>query len=217
MPRAELTLEIPDGVWIGTITRSYPDLRVRVLGAIVASGTGFVVAAVSGTKVTPALDDVRGRPAVSDLTVMHDGDREALVFLDTTTPLLLGPAKRARVPVETPFTIRAGEVSWDVVASEDRLARLDDELDALGVSYSLEALRQDEDGEPLLTAVERQVIREAVEAGFYDTPRQCTLTELASRLETPKSTCCERIQRAERKIVTRFLERSERRFGWDSP
>lgn len=46
----------------------------------------------------------------------------------------------------------------------------------------------------------------AVEAGYYDTPRTCTLTELADEVGLAKSTCSEILHRAEEIIVKEFIE-----------
>jgi predicted DNA binding protein len=51
----------------------------------------------------------------------------------------------------------------------------------------------------------RYLLRTAVERGYYDTPRRCTLTELAEALDMAKSTCSETLHRAEGKITKQFL------------
>lgn len=60
-----------------------------------------------------------------------------------------------------------------------------------------------------------------IERGYYDTPRRCTLTELADELDLAKSTCSERLHRAEEnsRLMTPFddetitTELSQRGFG----
>jgi predicted DNA binding protein len=44
-----------------------------------------------------------------------------------------------------------------------------------------------------------------VERGYYDTPRTCTLTELADHLGIAKSTASERLHRAEGAIIRAFV------------
>jgi len=39
MPRAELTIEVPDAVWIGAVSREHPATRVRILSAF-GDGSG---------------------------------------------------------------------------------------------------------------------------------------------------------------------------------
>ncbi len=54
------------------------------------------------------------------------------------------------------------------------------------------------------------VLGAAVERGYDDTPRQCTLTELADALGVAKSTCSETLHRAEETVVKQFVERRQR-------
>ncbi|WP_231186810.1 helix-turn-helix domain-containing protein [Haladaptatus sp. DYF46] len=46
---------------------------------------------------------------------------------------------------------------------------------------------------------------EAVERGYYESPRQCTLTELAESFGVSKDTASGILHRAERRIIKRFL------------
>lgn len=50
------------------------------------------------------------------------------------------------------------------------------------------------------------LLREAVERGYYDTPRRVTLVELAEELDIAKSTCSEILHRVEEQVLKRFLK-----------
>ena len=50
----------------------------------------------------------------------------------------------------------------------------------------------------------------AIERGYYDTPRTCTLTELADAVGLAKSTTSEKLHRAEEKVVKEFLSSGDR-------
>jgi predicted DNA binding protein len=60
----------------------------------------------------------------------------------------------------------------------------------------------------LLTEQQAQLVAEATDRGYYDTPRTCSLTELAADLDMAKSTCSEMLHRAEGKIIEQFLQDS---------
>ncbi|WP_247003426.1 helix-turn-helix domain-containing protein [Halosolutus gelatinilyticus] len=55
---------------------------------------------------------------------------------------------------------------------------------------------------------QRAAIDAALECGYYQTPREISLTDLAAELEVPLSTLQYRLQRAEAWIVRRFATRS---------
>jgi predicted DNA binding protein len=58
----------------------------------------------------------------------------------------------------------------------------------------------------LLSDKQRELVRAAVEKGYYDTPRTSSLTELAEEVGIAKSTCSETLHRAEETMIKQFME-----------
>jgi len=57
-----------------------------------------------------------------------------------------------------------------------------------------------------LSVEERRTLETAVDAGYYQTPRETTVNDLGSRLDVPRSTVQYRLQRAEQKVVEGFVD-----------
>ncbi len=57
---------------------------------------------------------------------------------------------------------------------------------------------------PPLPYEQRLALERAVETGYYETPRETTLEELAADLEVPRSTLSYRLRRAEARLVRAF-------------
>ena len=64
MPRATLTLTVPEGVWIGSLSRRHPETRFRILAAMANGGTGVALTEVTGDDVDAVLGEMRGVDAV---------------------------------------------------------------------------------------------------------------------------------------------------------
>ena len=111
------------------------------------------------------------------------------------------------MPLEFPFDVRDGEATWEVTSPADRLSALGSQLDAVGIDDTVEYVRQRVEDERPLTDRQRRLAVEAVERGYYDTPRECSLTELAESAGIAKSTCSETLHRAEGVVIRRFVER----------
>lgn len=206
MALARLTLTIPEFVWIGDLTRRYPDATVRVLAAIPDGETGVGLAEIAAEDPEAVVADVAAYDDVTSVSVLQWGDGEALVQFETTAPLLLQPVRESGVPLEMPFEIAGGEAVWEVTAPRDRLSALGDRLEEFDVPFRVDAVREQPADEPLLTDGQRRLVAAAIEAGYYDTPRRCSLTELAERVGRAKSTTSETLHRAEGKIVKRYAE-----------
>ncbi|MFW5919537.1 MAG: helix-turn-helix domain-containing protein [Halanaeroarchaeum sp.] len=209
MTRATLTISIPEDVWIGRISSNHPDLELTILSAFPGEETAIGLVELGGPDVSAALQAFEDEENVTCLDVLNRDEGTALIQVETTEPTLLFPIVGSGIPLELPFPIQDGEARWTVTSSHDRLSELGAQLDAFGISYTLHALDNDYASENLLTDDQRALIETAIEEGYYDVPRTCTLTELADVVGIAKSTCSEKLHRAESKIVRSFVTSSK--------
>jgi predicted DNA binding protein len=204
MTRARLSITLPEAMWVGTVSRAYPETTITVLAAMPTGETGSGLIQVAG--------DIRGvrnamgrHEGITSLAVLRANEDEALVQFDTTEPLLLFSAREAGLPIEPPVWIEDGEATLEVTAPHDRLSALGEAFEEFGLRYTVESVSDALDPEALLTDRQRRVLRRAVERGYYDTPRECTLTDLAGELGVAKSTLSEVLHRAEGRVLKRAV------------
>jgi predicted DNA binding protein len=207
MPEASLRLSIPPKVWIGEISRAYPDATIRILAAVVDDDEGVGVAEITSADLLSLVEDVTAHDGVTSVELLEHHGHTALVQFRTDQPMLLFAARGSGLPVEMPFTIEDGDATWELTTTRDTLSDLVTQLDALGIPFEVEEVseRVDASSSPL-TDRQWRLIEEAVDQGYYDTPRDCTLTELAACADIAKSTCSETLHRAEERIVKHFVE-----------
>jgi hypothetical protein len=136
--------------------------------------------------------------------LLQAGEDEALVQFETSQPFLLMAVRNSMVPLELPLNIVGGRASLELTAAQSRLSALTEQLEEFGMSYEVEYLRQAPTSSDLLTSRQRDLLAAAVERGYYDTPRECTLTDLAEELDLAKSTLSERLHRIEGTVLKEF-------------
>jgi len=206
MPRAELTLTIPEAVWIGELSRSFPAAEFRILAAVPGDDAGVGLAEVTADDLVAVLGEMDDSDAVTSLEILQRWEDTALVQFETSDPLLLFPVQGSGVPLEMPFELSDGEARWEITAPQERLSALGQQLEEFGIPFHVERVSQHVETEQLLTGSQLELIEAAVENGYYDTPRDCSLTELADAVGIAKSTCSETLHRAEEKIVKEFVD-----------
>ena len=206
MPLAKLRLTIPDGVWVGDLTREYPQTVIRILAALSDEEAGVGLAEVTGSDVPRVVTQMTEYEDVEHVEVIQHSESKAIVQFETTMPLLLLPARDSGVPLEMPFEICDGEVCWEVTAPNDRLSELGTQLETFGIAFTVDRIQQRITDEQLLTERQRRLVEAAVDEGYYDTPRGASLTELAEEVGIAKSTASETLHRAEEAIVKDFVE-----------
>lgn len=205
MARAEFRLEFPSSLWVSVLTRQHPELTIRVLAATPGQDGGVAVAEVTGPGAGTFTDKMRAQSAITDLEVLTDQSESQLVQFETNTPLILIAAGEAGVPISFPLTIQDGAATWEVTASHNRLSSFAAQLDAKGFTFTVEAIYQELDSDSLLTDEQWELLRMALELGYYDVPRTCTQYELAEELGIARSTCSEMLHRAESRVITHLL------------
>lgn len=207
MASATLTLSLPRGAWIGQLSREHDDATFRVLSVVSRTDSGGVgLLEVTTQQPTAIVEAARRHDEVGSLEVLEVTEDRVIFQFETGAPRLLEIAKRAGIPIVTPFTIKAGDATWELTAPRENLANLAHELTETGIPYTVEEVRSDADANALLSDRQAQLITEAIDRGYYDTPRTCTLTELADAAGIAKSTCSETLHRAESAIVKQFAE-----------
>lgn len=207
MPSATIRLTLPEGSWIGSVSRDFDDAQFRVVAVVSRGDDGGVgLLDVTTSRPTEVVEMARTHEEIVDLEVLEVTNDRVLFQFETGAPHLLGIARDAGIPVVTPFTINDGEAVWELTAAREQLSALAGELAATGITYTVESVRPESDVQSLLSDRQATLITEAVNRGYYDTPRACTLTELADAVGIAKSTCSETLHRAEEAIIKEFVE-----------
>jgi hypothetical protein len=202
MPHAQLTLTIPDSVWVSEVSRSHPNTRFRVLAATANTATGVARMEILGDNPEVVCDEFKGYDSVTDLTVFESIPEMCRVQVETTVPLLLTSLQDAGVPLEMPFEVKDGKMALEVTVPQQTLSCLGETLDNFGIQYTVEQVQQEPDSDsPLLTEQQQWLLDEAIDRGYYDTPRRTTLVGLAEELDIAKSTCSEILHRAEERVL----------------
>ena len=205
MPYTKLTITVPGSVWIGEVSRAYPETGFRVLAATTCSPSGVVQLEIHSAEYDSICGEIRGYNSVTELTVFETNAECCRIQVETTVPLLLMAIEGSGVPLETPFEIRNGRMELEAMLPQHRLSTLSDQFERFDIDFTVDEIRQDDETDALLTERQRWLVEEAVDQGYYDTPRGCTLTDLAESVGLAKSTCSEVLHRAEGRVLKCYV------------
>ncbi|MFB6084120.1 MAG: helix-turn-helix domain-containing protein [Halorientalis sp.] len=209
MPHAKLTITVPESVWISEVSRAYPDTRFRVLAATANDTSGVARIEILGDDPEAVCETIGEYETVTDLTPLGTGTEVRRVQVETTVPLLLTSLQASGVPLETPFEVSDGKMTLEDRIPQGTLSELGETLDEFGIAYTVDHVRQNVESGQLLTGRQQRILDEAIDRGYYDTPRETTLVELADELDIAKSTCSEILHRAEERIVKRYRSETD--------
>ncbi len=206
MAQARLLVQLPDGPWVSEVSREHPDARFQVLTATPGDGAGFALVRITAPDVDAILDAMHAHETLAEVSVMASDEGMVTVQIEAGAPLLLIAAQQSGIPIEMPVEIENGVARIDVTGEHERVAEFGNQLRAMGLEFDVEYVQQRVNPGGSLTDRQRELLFSAVELGYYDVPRECTLTELAEHVGIAKSTCSETLQRVERTIVREFVD-----------
>lgn len=144
-------------------------------------------------------------PAFTSYEVLHNGERVVLQVTMTEPSGSQQAAMASETVSRSPLIVRDGWLFSDIVASSERLSHLNDELEAADITFEIISVTPSLDSMTLLTDRQREFIIEAVARGYYATPRQCSLTDLADAMDVTKGSASQVLHRAEETIITEFV------------
>jgi len=145
MPYVELTITIPADVWIGRISRDYPDTRFRVPAATATDGTGAARLEILGTDAERICEEIESYDSVTDLTIFETACHRRRVQLETTSPLLLTAIQASGVPLSMPFEISDGTMALNATIPQHQLSELGESLTEFGITFSIERIQPEVD------------------------------------------------------------------------
>lgn len=199
-----LRIRLPPSAWAASFSTDHPDVAVVILSR------HDLDARWSLTEVRmhvpgpgPWMDEVRALPLVKEVELLSSDPSTYHFRAVHRTSVIVPIFRELQLERRFPFTIRGGEASWVVVASEAKLRRLIDRLRQRAPAVALESVRHTELHQPSgpLTPRQADLLHRAIAAGYFEIPRKVSLTELAQTLGVAASTLSEGLAIVEKKLV----------------
>ncbi|EMA51307.1 HTH DNA binding domain family protein [Halococcus salifodinae DSM 8989] len=207
MARSQFRFEVPGE--LGALSTAHPETEFRIVSNFPTTDGLLVILDIEASNfssLTEALDEEDQFP---EYEVLHADDQRTVIQYEISyVPAPHHAILSSGNLIQFPLPIRDGWAVADLTTSRERLSQLRDAFEAAEVAYDLGVIQQSTDKTALLTDRQREFIVEAVERGYYESPRQCTLTELAESFDVSKGAASGILHRAERRIIKRFLGKS---------
>jgi predicted DNA binding protein len=210
MVQACIRIELTEGRWKTDVSRDHDEASFQLLGTVLDGDRAIETIVVSGRAIAECLSGIDGHPDVDAFEVVDRRDDGATVRLETLEPAVISAAARAGTPLVYPAAVHRGELTATVVGTHAGISSLGEQLRADSLGFEVVYIQSDHEVGEILTDRQEEVLFAAVEHGYYRSPRECTLTEVADALDIAKSTCSATLQRAEEAIVEYFCSRRQR-------
>lgn len=208
MPRATIKIK-PPGDHFEDFSKQYPDDEFRVLAAYLTESGLCVLMEAETQNAEAIIKDFDDASHVQSYDVLNKTDQSLLIQHVIQQPVPHQILHSSEILPNYPLTIRNGWVIVETFTSQEKLSELKTALESNGVTYDIVSVTSLADPTTLLTDRQHRVLSEAFSRGYYESPRECSLTDLAAALEISKSTASDILHRAEGHIIREFFAASE--------
>lgn len=198
----KLTIHIPDS-WtedVGFIT----DKPVTVLQSVpdgLAGGRGLIEVRGDEEVTTAVVNAIRAHPNVCHVDIISLPEGGFLGHVVTSKCVACAALSGVDCFLMSARSRSDGRVDWDLITGDEgSLKELVDRLVAGGCEVEIRRAGKPDRHRPL-TERQEEIIRLALEAGYYDQPKRATIKDLARRAGIAPSTLQEILQRAEKKVM----------------
>jgi predicted DNA binding protein len=199
-----LQVQVPEDSWLSVFTRAHPEVVVQVADRLELERD----AALFEVRIVPGRgglwsSEIRSMPGVREVELLRAGEdaEQCRVFFHggTFIPLF----REIGLIRKYPYPVRNGTAQWTVIGPAAKVRTLVDRLrERIGqagvesVLYGPTAVREDR-----LTQRQKEVLQEAMEAGYFEVPRKISLTELAAHMGIAVSTLSVTLAVIEKKVL----------------
>ena len=198
----KLTIRIPES-WIEDVS-FLSDKPVKVLQSVpdgMAGGRGLIEIRGDDEVTTAVVNAIRAHPNVCHVDIVPLPDGGILGHVVTSKCAACTALNGVDCFLTSAQARSDGRVDWNLITGDDgALKELVDRLVAGGCEVEIRRAKRPDMHRPL-TDRQEEVIRMALEAGYYDQPKRLTIKDLAKLAGIAPSTYQEILQRAERKVM----------------
>lgn len=208
MINATFRIELPNDLWVFQLSTTFPRTTFRLLSGYRTGDTALELGEIITDRPTEVVTVMDDHPSIEAHELLESDDRRALLKYETADTALYDFVETSSLTIEFPVDVRNGWYEFDLTGTRDELDRLQDVLESSPLSYELLSLVNSTDPGDMLTDRQQEIIQTAVQHGYFEIPRECTLAELADELDIDKSTASTILRRGEAQIVKSVISSS---------
>lgn len=216
MPRVRLKIEVPRDA-LTEFSLNHPNDELRIFASRQTENGLTVLVEVNTGDATELFGLLEDASEIKTYEVLRSNEHGVLVQIEATEHPSRAAARAVGMLPQYPMILRNGWQTIETITSWDRLSQLKAEFEQADVAFEVLSVNQSVEMTGLLTDRQLQVMTEAITRGYYNSPRECSLTDLADALDVNPSAVSGILHRAEEKIIKAFAAETKQITDFDLP
>lgn len=203
---SRLVIFYPPQLWLGNFSRKFPYLEIKITAFVPISVEPFIgnsMIQISGVISQEIFDFLEKQDSLISYSVLEKSEQGLFLSTHTKDPFFLKAIVKSGILVKLPVKVFEGTAEFVINGSRENI---DEFITILGNKNIQVEIKQLGTFDPnlisfTLTPKQYEIYQQAKNMGYYNSPREITLTDLAVKLNMAKSSLSGMLQR----IHTRLL------------
>jgi hypothetical protein len=198
MPRVRLKVgPMPD---MKALADEFPDISLRFL-ANYPTDEGVCSVMEVRTDEPERFKESLEHWGSKTVELLHGDEDTVVVMIEGQPPEGYFVSEDIGYHPTSPVVTRDGYLFIEFVMPASKMMAMWESLKERDVEYEVLSITEGYNVVDSLTARQREILSVAIERGYYDNPRQCSLTDVADELDVNKSVISGVLHRAEGEII----------------
>lgn len=206
MIEVRLLVETPEN-WVKSLNRSHSAF-VKIMDAKLSESThavqDFVEISSSRISADQLIDSLKTSKDIRESDLVRLGPHTVMGTITTQNCPVCSTLSGLNCSLLSAKTRDDNKMEWRLILSgEDTLKNVTDRLESQRIGYEIQEIARLNNKD--LTSRQEQIVRMALDMGYFEFPKKIKLEELSERLGISAGTLSEILRRAEKNILIRYF------------
>jgi predicted DNA binding protein len=207
MIEVHLLVDTPEN-WVKAMNQGHSAL-IKIMDAKASASTpavqDFVEITLSKVSADQLIDSLGSSKDIKDVDLVRLGPHTLMGTITTESCPVCSTLSGLNCSLLSAVTREDNKMEWKLLLSgDDTLKKVTDRLDSQHVGFTIMQVSQINSVKDL-TARQEQIVKLALEMGYFEFPKRIGIEELAERLGISAGTLSEILRRAEKNILTHYF------------
>lgn len=202
----KLSVTLPTEIWISEVSRTFPDYFFEFKSVMMTNIEEMAtnnLFSIKGLYPEKCLQIMKSFSDINLITILEEKPQNMMLMVQSKNHFILHAMQKYHIVPQFPITIQNGVATIQMIGCRSHIDEFIDELQQKHMRVEMHQMGAYEHKSSLneLTPRQLEIYQKAKKAGYYETPRKITLTELAKQENLSKSTLSILLQKVHKKLL----------------
>ena len=204
----KLSIEVPQEKWLATFNDKYPELHFHILSSfLIGENTGITSFQIRGSSVRQFISDFKEKSAEKPAQIMYEDEDLVILNVKEDDPWILNTLVKTELLISYPVLIKEGKIRIEAITNRSKVDIFLTQLKKKDIEAKIERIGYYYKS-TLLTQRQNEILNFAYQKGYFNIPRDVSLSEFAKDLNISKSALSETLRRIFKKLANNHINSS---------